>query len=406
MKKRLGIIMVLAAAMALLAGIACGSAATAPVPTQPPPTETPVKGNPPPEEPKTVVAPAPIEDTTVVAPAEASGEYVLKIISGLPNGCATFNGYQIERDFNRFVVRVTNLMPAPSEPIACTEIYRTHEGEVVLGSGLVAGPYSIDINDELTHVFTPLHSDDQTMVEKESPIEKIKVEKIEMAGVDLGYLLTVTSRLPKGSSCSRVNGYKINRRFAEHIVVTVTHMEVAEDNVPCTADLPVVTMDVLLGKNFAENQTYTVSVNGTEYTFPEALATTGADSGSSGSSGSNEDGSRGPGGPGAYDMPVGLAPIEGSTVVPPETAGGPYVLKITSGLPSGCAQFYAYQLTMQGNDYSVEVFNRMPADGNIACTMIYGYHEGQLTLGDGALNPGETYTVTINGELAHTFTAK
>ena len=155
MKKRPGIIMVVLAAVALLAAAACGGSATAPVPTQPPPTETPVKGPPPPEEPTTIEAPAPIEDTTVVTPAEPGGEYILKITSGLPGGCAKFNGYEVERDFNRFVVEVTNLMPDPSEPIACTTIYGFHEGEVVLGSGLVAGEtYTVTINGELTHSFT------------------------------------------------------------------------------------------------------------------------------------------------------------------------------------------------------------------------------------------------------------
>ena len=92
--------------------------------------------------------------------------------------------------------------------------------------------------------------------------------------------------------------------------------------------------------------------------------------------------------------------------MPPETAGGPYILEITSGLPSGCARFSHYYLSQTGNDLSVEVFNRMPVDETTACTMIYGYHGGRLTLLDGALNPGETYTVTINGELADTFTAR
>ena len=48
----------------------------------------------------------------------------------------------------------------------------------------------------------------------------------------------------------------------------------------------------------------------------------------------------------------------------------------------------------------------MPADGTIACTAIYGYHDGHVTLGDSDLISGETYTVTINGELAHTFIAE
>ena len=396
MPKKLGIMMVLTAAAALLVAVACGGSGTAPAPTQPPATETPVKGPPTPEEPTTTEVPAPIEDTAVVPPASAGGEYTLEITSGLPNGCAQFNEYRVQLHGNTFLVEVTNLMPA-GQMIACTAVYGYHEGEVLLGSGLITGvTYTVSINGELTHSFTAQDTDGTAMVEKESPIEKIKV-----TGAEGRYLLTVISRLPKGSSCSRFNGYKINRRSTERIKVTVTHMEVAADYVlPCTADLPLVATDIPLGGDFAEGRTYTVSVNGTEATFPEVVNTT------AGESGSNEDATAGTQAPIEHATVVVQAPIEGSTVALPETADGPYILKITSGLPSGCARFSYYYLSQRGNDYSVEVMNRMPADETIACTAIYGYHDGQLTLGDSALNPGETYTVSINGELNHSFTAR
>ncbi len=174
MKKILGMAVVLVAVVGLLAAVACGSSATAPVPTQPPPTEPPVQANPPPEEPATVAVPAPIEDATVMTPEEPGGEYVLKITSGLPNGCAKFNGYTVERDFNRFLVEVTNLMPAPGEFIACTEIYGLHEGEAVLGSELVVGEtFSISINDDFLISFSAQDLGGAAMVEKESPIEGV-----------------------------------------------------------------------------------------------------------------------------------------------------------------------------------------------------------------------------------------
>ena len=97
------------------------------------------------------------------------------------------------------------------------------------------------------------------MVEKESPIESISV--------DGNNTLTVVSRLPMGSSCSRFNGYEINRRFLDRIEVTVTHMEVAEDNVPCTRDLPVVVTEIPLGEDFETGRTYTVFVNDESTTF-------------------------------------------------------------------------------------------------------------------------------------------
>ncbi len=191
------------------------------------------------------------------------------------------------------------------------------------------------------------------------------------------------------------------RRFAERINVTVTHRQVPDSYIgPCTRDLPAVFTEISLGSDFVEGESYTVSVNGVEASFTVGVDTTG------GETGSNEDAAIGTPAPIEDATIVVQAPLVESTVVPPDSADGPYTLKITSGLPSGCTWFSHYILSVQGNDFSVELMNRMPADETIACTAIYGYHDGQLTLGDGALSPGETYTVTINGELAHSFTAR
>jgi len=97
------------------------------------------------------------------------------------------------------------------------------------------------------------------MVEKESPIESVDI--------DGNYTLTVVSRLPMGSSCSRFNGFLIDRRFFDRIEVTVTHMEVAENNVLFTCDLPVVVTEIPLGEDFEAGNTYTVFVNDESTTF-------------------------------------------------------------------------------------------------------------------------------------------
>jgi len=246
-----------------LAAVACGGSATAPVPTQPPPTETPAKGNPPPEEPATVVVPAPIDGTIVAAPATSDGEYTLNITSGLPSGCAQFDEFRMERDGNEFVVDVTNLMPNPNQLIACTAIYSYHESEIPLGSGFIAGEaYSRTINGDLAISFVAQDERGLAMVEKVSPIAQVGISEEED-----GYLLSIVSRLPIGSSCSRFDGYQINRRFNERMEVTVTHLEVAEENVPCTDDLPAISTEIPLGDGFESGHTYTVSVNGEETAF-------------------------------------------------------------------------------------------------------------------------------------------
>ncbi len=378
MNKRFSTIIFLVLVAALLAAVACGSSSTASppsqsLPTQSLPTVTPVKGNPPPEEPAPVEVPAPIEDAAVVFPAEPNGVYSLTVTSGLPSGCAEYNGFDVKRDGNRFTIEVNNLMPHPSLMVACTEIYGYQESTVVLGRGLVVGEtYTVAINSDFTVAFTAQDEAGLDMVEKESPIEEIEVTE-----ADGGYTLHVISRLPMGSSCSRSNGYELNTRFVEGIFVTVTHLDVGEAIVECTADLPVVVTDIPLGSDFEAGVTYNITVNGTETTFPkDELA-----------------------------MVEVAAPIEGATVVLPGSVDGDYALMVTSGLPSGCARFSGTEVERSGSGFVVDVTNLMPDPREpIACTAVYGYHQETMILGSG-LVPGEAYTVTINGELTISFTA-
>lgn len=113
-----------------------------------------------------------------------------------------------------------------------------------------------------------------------------------------------------------------------------------------------------------------MSLNGAEVTLPKAVIP------QSGDSEAKEHAATGTPAPIEHPTVEDRAPIEGSTIVPPETAGGPYTVKITSGLPSACAQFSNYYSSVHGNDYSVEVIKRVPADGNIAGTSISGYYDG------------------------------
>ena len=122
--------------------------------------------------------------------------------------------------------------------------------------------YTVIISEGITILFTAQDDVALAMVEKEPPIENA-----EVAETDGGYLLTTASRLPLGTGCSRFNGHEINRRFADRIEATVTHVEVAAENVPCTADPPVFVTYIPLGDDFEGGRNYSVFVNGEEYIF-------------------------------------------------------------------------------------------------------------------------------------------
>lgn len=88
------------------------------------------------------------------------------------------------------------------------------------------------------------------------------------------------------------------------------------------------------------------------------------------------------------------APIDGLEVVMRGSAPPQVSLKITAGLPGGCAQAHSHQLTRSGNAFIVTVLNSMPT-GDVACTMIYGSYELTVDLGSD-FAPGSTYTVQVN----------
>jgi hypothetical protein len=92
---------------------------------------------------------APIDELEVLFLESDPVQHRLRVVSGLPSGCAFFERIDVERDDTTFNVTVVNLMPAPGVDVACTMIYGYHESEVELGDDLEAGTeYTVNVNDE------------------------------------------------------------------------------------------------------------------------------------------------------------------------------------------------------------------------------------------------------------------
>ena len=125
------------------------------------PTTTPVPGPtlrptiplPTPEPTRVVPAdmvkvPAPIESVEIIVAESFPPQYFALVVSGLPNGCVEFHGYEESRSGNAITITITNLEPEPSQPVACTAIYLTHEFSVPLGTDFQPGErYTVKVND-------------------------------------------------------------------------------------------------------------------------------------------------------------------------------------------------------------------------------------------------------------------
>jgi hypothetical protein len=91
---------------------------------------------------------APIDSVNVLIDESFPPQYFVEVVSGLPSGCAEFNGYDVARDGTTIRITVNNLEPAPEEPVFCTAIYWVHQSNVALSSDFESGTkYTIHVND-------------------------------------------------------------------------------------------------------------------------------------------------------------------------------------------------------------------------------------------------------------------
>ena len=105
-----------------------------------------------------------------------------------------------------------------------------------------------------------------------------------------------------------------------------------------------------------------------------------------------------------YETVEVLAPIQSAKILTLESYPEQFIVEIVSGLPSGCATFVRADVTQDGTDITITVYNSVPApDQLIACTAIYGLHDENVGLGSD-FDRGTTYSVLVNDHPAETFT--
>ena len=175
-------------------------------------------------------------------------------------GCARPGNQGLEVDGYDIRVWVTLMQPPPTPwAIPCDEKVVELEAVEQIREPLEPGQtYRVIANDRETTTFTlPKPELPHTFI-AESPIESADVVVLESAPAQ--YELRVVSGMPSGS-CSQFNGYEIRRSENNSIDVAITHHEVADPQVICTADYPIVETVVPLGSDFEPGEEYTVIVN-------------------------------------------------------------------------------------------------------------------------------------------------
>lgn len=99
------------------------------------------------------------------------------------------------------------------------------------------------------------------------------------------------------------------------------------------------------------------------------------------------------------------APIEDAELIVRESSPPQHAVRVTSGLPSGCARFERIDVTRRGSLIELRVWNSVPADDDVVCTMIYGTAVNTAELGED-LESGRRYELRVNDGTRLSFVAQ
>ena len=194
---------------------------------------------------------------------ETEPEVILMVdyLRSTVEGCGMPGNQRYDLDGSDIIAEVT-LMTPPITPwgLPCDEDLIQVEDVVRITETLTPGQtYWISINGRHTTAFTLPRPDFGNSFITHSPVEKIEIVK---PGARVSeYQVRVISGLPKGSGCSMFNGWEVRLEEANRIDVELTHHEVADPFVICTADFPVLETLIPLGSDLEDGQEYTVTVN-------------------------------------------------------------------------------------------------------------------------------------------------
>ena len=92
------------------------------------------------------------------------------------------------------------------------------------------------------------------------------------------------------------------------------------------------------------------------------------------------------------------APIVAAELLIAESYPPQYFVAVTSAQPNGCHRFSRFEVTRNGTEIEIAVWNTVPKNlAVVLCTAIYGQTETSVALGSD-FEPGESYTISVNGE--------
>ena len=450
--------------IALLVGVlaaACGGQAT-PEPTQTVPgsTATPTPQLPGPDEdptpsptgPKVTMVLAPVESIEIERIAAKPPNATMIVVSGLPSGCDSFEGYSLTREDDTFILEVRNLKPE----LDCPATYTTVTTSILLGQPVYGDiepckTYIVVVNGETRSVESSCPIIDSGQFPEATPtpgpirewdLQDIRVNGSTVtvplhvyAGIDVRATLDgkepdeinapvpilefVFKDVPPGKHTVEVRDVVGFNKTVEVVVATTGTPDWLAELIIKLENEPVANPPLSITQYGYKGQTV--------YFVPQRCCDIFSDLyDADGNLIAHPDGGITGQGDGratdffndriggrtiwkdrrVYDhgQVLSPAPIENVEIMILESFPVQYRVLVVSGLPNACYSFAGYRLERNGDTIRIEMTNSKPAEPRLACAQVYGIVETTIPLGK-EFQSGSTYTIDVN-DATETFVAQ
>ena len=388
------------------------------------PVETPVGDNEPlPDDMyDTVDELAPIESVQILVLESYPEQFVVQIVSGIPNGCASYSHTEVSQDGTDIYISVYNSVPAPDQLafIACAAIYGIREESVSLGSDFERGTvFSVHVNDHPAVTFetgsAPIGEIGEPLPPYEDPgfvVEPAPVEGIEIVITEEGGATTYTANVLIGLSNGCKEAIEPNVvRSSKNVFDVYPVVKSPTGDVMCIEVYQIEPVEVVLGtigEELVSCATYTVSAADDSVTFqaivpnvrcadPDvATPTPTPPTGGGQIAGGDFDGSGS-----STEMATKQATVEKVSMASTRSIPAQHLVGVTILLSSGCEEFHSIDWSVEGREVYVEVLTQVPAEP-VPCILMVSYEDHSINIGSD-FEAGVEYDVIVNGERQGTF---
>lgn len=210
---------------------------------------------------------APIDEAEVVVTGDAEPDYLLRIVSGLPNGCAKYDDTHVKTVGDVITVTVMNTIPEDVRVI-CTAIYGSHERTVELRGLENATDYEIIVNSAVNLTFTTETEPTEGTRSVQARIVDFRLELMNDSPLTYDFIMNSgleSSCITRGEAVKSRSG---GRLFADLIRINLTNLENIDSTVECTGGFTSYEARVTLPGNFAVGDEYKILLNfGNQYEF-------------------------------------------------------------------------------------------------------------------------------------------